>query len=396
VSQRLSIAFLSHHASPRAPTGAENSLAQLVLALHERGHRVCVVAPGPWALADKLRAAGIEVWIIRSRACWMTYWEPRPWPVALAKWVRCRWPQRATNRIAGFLGSWKPDVVHVNCLPHLSGAAAGAVGGHPVVWHLREILPAGVRRRWFAGRLGAHATAVVAVSEAVASWVREEGLAGRLHVIPNGVHAPEGTPGPQTARASLGLAEDGVWVGLFGQLVPHKGALEFIEAARRTLESAPELHFLLAGAGPEGFRRRCETAIARAAAGDRIRLLAARPSADELIAASDVVSLTTTTPDPFPRAVLEAMAAGRPVAAFDSGGTREMVTDGETGLLVSTGDVDGLADAFRRLARDPKLRETLGRAAAVRAREQFSMTRHVERMEQLLFSIAPGSTESRP
>jgi len=261
VSRRLSIAFLSHHASPRAPTGAEKSLALLAQALHERGHRIVVVTPGPWALEERLGAAGIEVRRIPSRACWMTYWQPRPWPVALAKWVRCSWPQRARGRLAGFLREWRPDVVHVNCLPHLSGAAAGADSGHPVVWHLREILPAGYRRRWLSRRLRRHATAVIAVSEAVGRWVRAEGLAERLHVVPNGVETGTATLDTKSARSSLGLDADGVLIGLFGQLVPHKGALVFIEAARRALDSVPELRFLLAGAGPEAFRRRCAGAI---------------------------------------------------------------------------------------------------------------------------------------
>jgi glycosyltransferase involved in cell wall biosynthesis len=388
VSVRLSIAFLSHLASPHAPTGAEHSLALLALAMHDRGHRVAVVAPGDWALRERLRSGGVDVEVIPSRACWMAYWEPRPWPVALAKWASCVRPQRSVSRLADFLRRWAPDVVHVNCLPHLPGAAAGARSGTPVVWHLREILPAGRRRRWLAGRVARHATAVVAVSEAVARWVREEGLGHRLHVVPNGVEPPATVPDAGRARAALGLRDDGVVIGLFGQLVAHKGALSFIEAARRALGSDPELRFVLAGAGPAAFRRRCADAIDRADRGGRIRLLPPRPSGDELIAATDVVSLATTTPDPFPRAVLEAMAAGRPVAAFDSGGTGEMVTDGETGVLVPTGDVDALAEAFARLGRDRPLRERMGRAAAARARDRFSLERHVDRMESLLTGVA--------
>jgi glycosyltransferase involved in cell wall biosynthesis len=391
VSEPLSIAFLSHLASPRAPTGAEHSLALLAGALSERGHRVAVVAPGRWALETRLRARGVEVETIPSRACWLTYWEPRPWPVAFAKAVRCLWPQRAKSRLAAFLERWRPDVVHVNCLPHLSGAAAAAGTGRPVVWHLREILPAGYRRRWLAGRLERHATVVVAVSEAVAGWVRGEGLESRLEVVPNGVVPPEAPPDRSPARSALGLEETGVVIGLFGQLVPHKGALAFIAAADRAAAADPALRFLLAGDGPAAFRRECEAAMAGARHADRISLLPARPTGDELIAASDVVCLATTTPDPFPRAVLEAMAAGRPVAAFDSGGTGEMVIDGETGILVPTGDVDALAGAFRRLAADGALRDTMGEAAAARVRERFSLDHHVTRMEALFVRASMGS-----
>jgi len=388
VSASLSIAFLSHLASARAPTGAEHSLALLAGALARRGHRVAVVAPGPWILAERLRSVGVEVETVRSRACWMTYWEPRPWPVAFAKWMRCVWPQRATSRLRVFLRGWRPDVVHVNCLPHLPGAVAGAGTGRPVVWHLREILPEGRRRRWLARRLARHASAVVAVSEAVAGWVRAEGLGDRLHVVPNGVEPLAEPPDRPRAREALGLDGAGVIIGLFGQLLPHKGALEFIEAASLAARSSPDLRFVLAGSGTESFRRRCEEAIGRSAAAARFHLLPARPSGEELIAASDVVCLATTTPDPFPRTVLEAMGAGRPVAAFASGGTVEMVRDGETGVLVPVGDVRALSAAFCKLGCDPVLRETMGRAGARLASGVFSLERHVDRMESLMASLA--------
>jgi len=312
--------------------------------------------------------------------------------VALAKSVRCLWPQRAKARLAAFLERWRPDVVHVNCLPHLAGAAAGARTGRPVVWHLREILPAGYRRRWLAGRIERDAAVVVAVSEAVARWVRDEGLGDRLQVVPNGVAPPGTPPESRRARAALGLEETGVLIGLFGQLVPHKGALAFIAAADRAAATDRNLRFVIAGAGPTAFGEECERAIARARHAERIRLLPAQPTGDELIAAADVVCLATTTPDPFPRAVLEAMAAGRPVAAFDSGGTREMVIDGETGVLVPTGDNDALAGAFRRLAADAALRLAMGEAGAARVRERFSLERHVERMEALLVRASKGDT----
>jgi glycosyltransferase involved in cell wall biosynthesis len=394
VSERLSIALLSHLASSQAPTGAEHSLALLARGLRHRGHRIAVVAPGRWALAGPLREGGVEVETVRSRSCWMTYWEPRPWPVALAKWGRCLWPQRAKSRLGSYLSRWRPDVVHVNCLPHLAGAAAGAGTGCPVVWHLREILPAGPRRRWLAGRLERHAAAVVAVSEAVARWVRDEGLGDRLHVIPNGVEPPAKPPDARRARSALGLEAGGVVIGLFGQLVPHKGALAFIEAACAAAPSHPDLRFVIAGAGPEAFRRQCEQAISVSGRADRIRLLPAQPSGEQLIAASDVVCLATATPDPFPRAVLEAMAAGRPVAAFDSGGTAEMVVDGETGLLVPSGEVDALADAFRRLAGDRSLRDAMGAAGAARARERFSLDLHVSRMETLFAGLSRGTVHA--
>lgn len=389
-SDRFAIAFLSHAASPAAPTGAERSLGLLAAGLHGRGHRTGVAFPAECAEGARLRGAGIDVRTVACRACWLTYWEPRPWPVVAAKWLRYAWPQRATARLRRWVESTAADVVHVNCLPHLRGARAGAASGRPVVWHVREILPAGARRRWFAAALRRHATAVVAVSEAVAAGLREEGLAERLTVIPNGVElagAGGGAAAMPAAREALGLPADGVWIGLLGQLVPHKGALDFVEAARRAAAREPALRFLLAGAGPQAFRGEVAGAIERGGLAARIHLLPAQPDGAALLAACDVVCLATRTPDPLPRAVLEAMAAAKPVAAYRSGGTVEMVRDGETGSLVDSGDVEALSRAFVDLGRDAARRAAWGRAGAERARREFSLARHLDRMEALYRSL---------
>ena len=187
MSEALSLVLLSHLASETAPTGAERSLALLAAGLAGRGHTVRFVSPGKSPLEPDLRAAGVEIEHIPCRVCWLTYYHPRPAPVALLKWARFARPDPGSRRLAEFLRAVRPDVVHVNCLPHLRGAAAASVAGIPLAWHLREILPPGRRRRWFASRLARHATRIVAVSEAVGEWVRAEGLGDRVEVVRNGV-----------------------------------------------------------------------------------------------------------------------------------------------------------------------------------------------------------------
>jgi glycosyltransferase involved in cell wall biosynthesis len=74
------------------------------------------------------------------------------------------------------------------------------------------------------------------------------------------------------------------------------------------------------------------------------------------------------TEETFGLAALEAMAAERPVVAADHGGLREIVADGETGVLVAPGDVAALRAALRRLHSDPRLRERMGRAGRERSK----------------------------
>jgi glycosyltransferase involved in cell wall biosynthesis len=347
-------------------------------------------------MEDELRAGGVDVACVPSRSCWLTYWEDRPWPVAAAKWVRHAWPQVATRRLTALLATWRPDVVHVNCLPHLRGAAAARRSGRPWLWHLREILPPGPRRRFFARRLAASGARLVAVSRAVAAWLEDEGLRAQVTVVHNGTEMPASPPDAAAARAALGVPPEGTCVGFVGQLLPHKGTLAFVRAAARAMAEAPGLRALLAGAGAATFRREIEVEIAGSGLPDRFVLLPPRPSGRDPLAASDLVAVPTLTPDPLPRTVMEAMALGRPVVAFPTGGIPEMVDAPHTGLLVPTGDEGRLAAAFADLARDPARRAAMGGAARERCRAHFSLDRHLDRMEELVSLVHTGEGAGLP
>jgi glycosyltransferase involved in cell wall biosynthesis len=378
------IAMLSHLASRAAPTGAERSLALLASGLSARGHEVAVATPGRWALRDELEADGVSVTEVPVRQCWLVQYGPQPLWRQAARGLRYAWPDPGSRKLRAWLSELKPDVVHVNCLSHLRGAAAARSLGLPVVWHLREILPPGPRRRWFAGRLHSDAARIVAVSEAVAGWVREEGLGDHVKVVHNGVDLPGGNVDREVMRGRFGLPAEAIVVGLFSQLVVHKGALDLVRAAHSAVSEMPELHFLIAGHGPASFADRLQSEMAAGAAADHIHLVPPQPEIWELLAAVDVLALPTRWPDPLPRAVMEAMAAGRPVVAYKDGGVSEMVADGETGLLCRRGEVRDLTRAILELAGDEALRGRLGEAGRKRARDLFSVALHVERMEAVL------------
>lgn len=387
----MKVAAISHLASPGVPTGAEKSLALLAEALAERGHTVGVVAPGRWCLADRLTAAGLAVASIPSRAAWLVQWAPQPPLTQAFRALRWHLPDRGVRRMMVWLDRFWPEVVLVNCLPQLKGAAAARALGLPVVWHVREILPPGRRRRWFARRLARDATGIVAVSEAVAAWLADEGLGDRVTVVHNGIDPPQRALDSATERASLGLPADGVLVGFLGGMAVHKGADDLLAAAELAFAKAPELRFVLATYGPAAEIERVRARATSSVSADRLHLIPPVDDVFELLAAVDAVAFTSVWPDSLPRVVMEAMAAGRPVVATRTGGVPEMVVDRETGFLVEPGDVAGIADGLVRLARDPELRRRFGTAGAARARAVFSVEGHVDAMEGIL-----GKTASRP
>jgi len=384
----MKAALLSHLASVDAPTGAERSLALLARGLVKREHQVAVAAPGPWSMGADLEAAGVEIVTIPVRPCWLVQYGPQPLWRQVARGARYSLPDRGYRDLRSWLGALDPDVVHVNCLPHLRGAAAARSLGLPVVWHIREILPPGPRRRWFAGRLRAASTRIVAVSEAVARWLCEEDLGELVKVIHNGADPPTDSVDREVARDRFNLPPEAVVVGLFSQLVAHKGSLDFVRAAHVAAAKDPRLHFLIAGSGRPAFSEQLRGEIAAGPAAERIRLVPPQDEIWPLLAAVDVVALTTRWPDPLPRVVMEAMAVGLPVVAYDGGGVTEMVVAGETGVVLPSGDVGGLGAAMLKLAGDGEMRRHLGDAGHQRALRLFGVDEHVDRMEEALLSAA--------
>jgi len=250
------------------------------------------------------------------------------------------------------------------------------------------MLPPGRRRRWFARRLRADATRIVAVSEAVARWLRAEGLGDRVEVVHNGVDPPTDEVNQEAVRGRFNLPSEAVIVGLFSQLVVHKGALDLVRAAHSAAAENPELYFLIAGQGPASFGRELRHEIAAGPAAEHIHVVPPQPEIWELVAAVDMLALPTLWPDPLPRAVMEAMAAGRPVVAYEDGGVPEMVVDGETGRLCRPGNTDDLTRAILDLAGDGALRKRFGETGRIRARKLFSVEHHVSRMEAVLRGAA--------
>ena len=103
--------------------------------------------------------------------------------------------------------------------------------------------------------------------------------------------------------------------------------------------------------------------------------------------ALDVVVHASTQPEPFGLVIAEAMACGRAVIASAAGGAGEIVTPGHDALAVAPGDVDGLADAVRRLVQDPVLRESLSRAARESAVVRFDRARLAAEVAPLYRSL---------
>ena len=129
--------------------------------------------------------------------------------------------------------------------------------------------------------------------------------------------------------------------------------------------------------------------IAAAGLADRFQLLGLRPDVPDLLAAADLFVLPSLW-EGLPMALVEAMAAGLPVVATEVSGTRAVMVDGETGLLVPPGDVPALARAITALLCDPARAAAMGAAGRRRVETYFSARKQAADHLTLFTSTNPS------
>jgi glycosyltransferase involved in cell wall biosynthesis len=112
-------------------------------------------------------------------------------------------------------------------------------------------------------------------------------------------------------------------------------------------------------------------------------------------AEAQVIIFPSLVEEPFGRVGIEAMAAGRPVVAFDVGGVREWLRHGETGFLVPRGDLNKMAESVNLLLENPDLADKLGKMGRERASALFDRERMLSRLEQVLAEAMRGWKEQR-
>jgi glycosyltransferase involved in cell wall biosynthesis len=276
----------------------------------------------------------------------------------------------------------EPAVFHAHLtwpLAAMYPLAAAVLARVPAVVATFHLFPPGAlhRRSLLQQRLlGVRVGRGIAVSQAIGEQVREVlgWPADKVEVIPNGVAADRfrEVRDPELRRALAAGADDVVFLTV-ARLDPQKG----LDVLLRAAGSVAGARFVIAGEGPE--RSTLEALAADLGLGEQVVFLGHRVDVPALLAASDGFVLPSRF-EGTPIALLEAMAAGKPVVASAIPGTDELVVDGATGLLTPPGDPDRLAAALSRLVADRDLRARLGGAARDRVDTNFSAAECAERV----------------
>jgi len=168
--------------------------------------------------------------------------------------------------------------------------------------------------------------------------------------------------GGSRVRNEFGLSEADLIVGMVACFKPQKSPLDFIELAGVVAKDFPNAKFILVGDGV--LRKKISALINKLNLKDRVILTGWRDDVASILSCLDVFVLTSLW-EGLPIAVLEAMAAGLPVIATDTGGVSEVVLDGKTGYLVKPHDIQALQKRLEELLTKPYLRNEFGRLASL-------------------------------
>jgi len=303
----------------------------------------------------------------------------------------------------------RPDIVHThNPKPGLYGRVAARAAGVPAVVNTVHGLYASpedsVARRaavYSVERLASTCSAAELVQnpEDLAVLRRLGVPRSKTVLLGNGVDLDRFRP-PDDAgvrariRSELGIPADAVVVGTVGRLVWEKGFGELFEAAERVGAHHPAVVFVVVGAD-DPQKADSLTPDDLVAAGRRGRLVftGARDDIEDLYPAFDLFVLPSHR-EGFPRAAMEAAAAGLPVIATDIRGCRQAVSHGDTGLLVPLRDPVRLAAAIVELVEDPDLRHRMGAAGRRKAEAEFDERRLVTTTLATYVRVLDAATSS--
>jgi len=362
--------------------GAEEHALSILSAVADSGFEPWIAAP-PALLADlapDLKAFDVQTFSVSHAS-----------PFAFGE----------VSRFARFLRRERIAIVHSHMFPASIFASPLArlcgVRGVVEIFHLREVWREDKTLKgsfWLDRQVGRFVDRYIAVSHAATRHLIETKGISRSKVITihNGRDLTRFRPPLPSeraqARAELGVSDRPALLVL-GRLESQKGHIYVIEAMRELVRDRPHLIALFAGAG--ALRAELDARCQALGLAENVRFLGHRSDPERLLAAADIVVLPSLY-EGLPLVAIEALATGRPMVATDIEGTREIVIQGDTGLLVPPADSAALSRAIERLLVSPELAAKLGARGRSLVEGNFDVRRQLEKTVQVYEELLARQT----
>jgi glycosyltransferase involved in cell wall biosynthesis len=386
---KLCILYVSHSAQLY---GAEQSLLQLLKGLDRDRFSPVVVLPGAGRLQQRIAELSIPVEIVSFIRPWLTR---KAGVMRLVNHIGLvPFLAQSVWTLRKLIHHYRIDLVHTNSITIIDGALAARSMGVAHIWHAREILIRGSPYHFLFGQIGHNlalsiinhlSDRIIGISNAVCQSLEQSHNSSKAIVVYNAIDIDsfDISRSRTRIRQSLGVPDGVYLVGEIAKVAPVKGYTEFVQAAAQVRQAMPNVAFIGVGdALPKSYFRQLSDLIAHLRLHNEFTLLGFRDDVPDIISALDLLVLPSHY-EPFGRALVEAMAAGKPVVGTRVGGIPEIIESGITGLLVTPGSPDELAQAMIKILQDPDLARRMGAAGRERARTRFSPGRYVTEIQKI-------------
>jgi len=293
---------------------------------------------------------------------------------------------RVYSRLDSVLKEYEPDVIHTHlhvlryALPSMLLMKRVAMAHTVHNLAEREIEP---RARLIQRYALTHGVKPIAVAEEVAASLESlYGIRG-CRVIPNCIPT-DLYANPQTSRMQWrtkeGFKEDDVLFGCVARFAPQKNQSLLLKSFAQGPASDPRAHLVLVGEGE--LRANLEEEAKRLNVAGKVHFLGLRSDIPDVLGAMDAFVLSSDY-EGNPLSVLEAMASGLPIVSTAVGGVPNLFEAGKEGFLVAQGDLHGLAKSMNTLLKYQGARQSMGAAAASRARKNYDVANMVRAYEEV-------------
>ena len=398
--RQLRVCYLDHTAKL---SGGEIALARLLETIDRSAIDPWVILAEDGSLAERLRAAGIQVDIVPLSGTVLDVRKDSVESGIFSKVGLILQVLAYGFKVAALIRTQPVDIIHTNSLKSdIYGMLVGRLCRVPLIWHIRDhidvtYLPAFAVKmmRFLAARVPAF---VIANSQSTLDQlhlaVAKPGAVVPSGVDPHGEVVYDGIASGIPPLASETASNGPLRIAIVGRLAGWKGQHIFLDAAAKLVEAGIDAKFLLAGTamfGEDDYVAELHSQVDRLGLQGKVEFLGHVDPIEAFLPTVSILVHASTSPEPFGQVVIEGMAAGIPVVATDGGGVKETVVHGETGLLVPMGNAQALADALRMLIDRPELRAKLSTKGRQRVLRHFTASitaRKVERVYREVLTLA--------
>lgn len=261
-------------------------------------------------------------------------------------------------------------------------------GGMPLISSRRDMgYQLTSKHVWFYRIFGRRFSRLITVSDAVKNEIakREWITPNRMVTIHNGLNPEQFKDHSRVdkIKEELGISTQDVIIGMVASFRPIKGQIYLVEAIKEVVAEFRNTRVVIAGYNDTEYFRQVNDRIRELALDDHFVFTGARSDIPDLLSIFDIFVISSVN-EGFSNAIIEAMAAGKPVVAANSGGNPESVHNEINGMLFAPCDSHALAQCLLALIRDPDMRNAMSKKGMCAIEKNFRLDHMIQKIEKLV------------